>query len=97
MASIRGGRHVIDPPGPKPMDQRQPAGDVLRIQDAAQRQQFVGLDARADLHADWIGDAAEILDVGAVQRPGPLADPSEVRLRLYQPVRRGTRRVCACS
>ena len=60
------------------MNERQPARLVLRIEHLGQRQRLVGRDRRPDLHADGIGDAAEVFDVRAVQRARPLADPGEV-------------------
>ena len=44
----------------------------------AQRQQLAGLDRRADLAADRVADAAQELDVGAVEVAGALADPQHV-------------------
>lgn len=41
--------------------------------------QLGGLHARSDLDADGVCDAAEELDVGAVELPCSIADPEEVR------------------
>ena len=40
---------------------------------------LVGVGRRADLAADRVADAAEELDVGAVELAGALADPEHVR------------------
>ena len=60
------------------VDEGEAARFVLRVEHLGQRQRFVGRDGRADLDADGIGDAAEVLDVRAVQRAGAVADPGEV-------------------
>ena len=53
-------------------------GSLSRVENADQGQQLLGLDGRSDLHADRVGDAAEVFHVGAADRPGAIADPGEV-------------------
>ena len=61
------------------MDQRQPPGLVVRVQETDQLLQPLFRHTRADLDTDRVGNAAEIFDVGAIDRGRAHADPREVR------------------
>ena len=54
-------------------------GSLSGFSFAGQRQRVVGGGGRPELHADRVADVPEQLDVGAVELPGALADPDEVR------------------
>ena len=54
--------------GAEPRDQRQPAGDAVRVQALAELDDLVGRRVRAELDADRVVDAREELDVRAVER-----------------------------
>ena len=64
--------------GTHPADQREPAGDAVRVEPFAQLEQVLGGGRRADLAAERVADAAEELDVRPVEFAGPLADPQHV-------------------
>src|SRR5262249_15011448 len=61
------------------MDERQPAGLVVRVEYLDEVEQLVRGHARTDLDAQRVGDAAEELDVSAREVTCPVADPGEVR------------------
>src|SRR5688572_27569024 len=74
-----GWQRGIDAPGAEAVDQRQPAGLVVRVQDADQLDELRQLQLVAHLDRDRIRDAAEVLDVRAARRRGPQPDPGHVR------------------
>ena len=61
------------------MDQRQSARLVVGIEYRDEFLQPFTRHARADLHADRIGDATKVLDMCAIDRGSAHADPREVR------------------
>ena len=61
------------------MDQRQAAGLVVGIEHVDQLQQLLRRHRWPDLDRDRIADAAEILDVRAIERRGAHPDPREMR------------------
>ena len=69
----------LDAVGAHPCDQRQPAGDARRVERLAHREHVFDGHRRPDLAADRVADAAQELDVGAVELAGALADPQHVR------------------
>ena len=77
---------MLDLPGAETVDQREPPGLVLRIEHADQLRQLIGGHRRPDLHANRVGDAAEILDMGPADSPRPIADPRKVGAEIV-PVR----------
>ena len=78
-ASTMGGSRVADQAGAEARDERQPAGLAVRAEPADQGPYAVRRRLRADLDADRVADAGGELDVRTVERPGPLADPEEMR------------------
>ena len=68
-ASTSGGRHCSIRPAPKRWMNVSRPGSFVGIEHVDQLEQFVGRHRGADLHADRIGDAAEVLDVRAVRAP----------------------------
>ena len=70
---------VLHPPRAHPRDQRQPARRPLGIEPLAGVDEIVGGRRRPDLEAQWVSDAREELDVGAVRLARPVADPQHVR------------------
>ena len=87
------GKCVVDVLGAEARDQRQTPGLVVRIQDVDQLLQVLVRHARADLHGHRIRDAAEVLDVRAVQVRRAHADPRIVRRQVVPalPVRQEPR------
>ncbi len=71
-------QQAFDLVGAEPRDQGQPAGIVVRVQGVDQAQQVVRLHGRADLGADRVADAAQELDMGAVELARALAAPDEM-------------------
>ncbi|MNV98430.1 hypothetical protein D3C71_1936840 [compost metagenome] len=60
-------------------DQVEATRVVVRVEDVNQADQLVRVHARADLDPDRVADAAQELDVGAIQLAGAVADPQHVR------------------
>ena len=54
------------------------AGRGVGVEALAERDDLVGVDARAELHAHRVLHAGEELDVGAVELAGAVADPQQV-------------------
>ncbi len=73
------GKTVAHLLGAHPRDERQPARFTCGIEPVDQGQQVRRSRQGAKFDANRVVDAAGELDVRAVQRPGPLADPQEVR------------------
>ena len=69
---------IADLVGAEAVDQRQPSGLVVGIEDVDQLQQFVRLQRRAAFQADRVLDAAEIFDMAVVELAGAVADPDHV-------------------
>src|SRR3546814_9315042 len=69
---------VLDDVGAHPGDEREAAGDAIRVERLAQGEHLVSGHGGADLAADRVADATEELDVGAVELAGPLTDPEHV-------------------
>src|SRR5688572_290328 len=74
-----GGQRRFDATRAEAVDQRQPPGFVVRIQDADELDQLRGFHPVVHLDRDRVGDAAEVLDVRAARRGGPEPDPWHVR------------------
>lgn len=55
------------------------AGLAGGVEGAEQGEEVLRWSSRADLDADWVGDAAEELDVGVVELARAITDPDEVR------------------
>ncbi len=70
---------VFDVIGAHAADQREPAGDARRVEFLAQFEHEVGRCGGTDLAADRVADAAQELDVCAVELTSALADPQHVR------------------
>src|SRR5258707_1213133 len=81
----KAGQDVANSAGAHPGDQREPAGLAAGIERGRQREQVVGGGIRAYLDPDRVADRARELDMCAVGRPCPLADPQEVRRRVVGP------------
>ena len=60
------------------VDQRQPAGLVVRIEHVDQLQQLVRLERGTAFQPDRIPDAAEIFDMAVIELAGAVADPDHV-------------------
>src|SRR6266702_3266286 len=60
------------------VDQRQPAGLVVRIEHVDQLQQLVRLERGTAFQSDRIPDAAEIFDMAVIELAGAVADPDHV-------------------
>ena len=73
-----GRQRGFDLAGAHAADEREPAGDAGRVEALAQFDHVVGGGGDADLAADRVADAAEELDVRAVEFAGALADPQHV-------------------
>ncbi len=78
---------IFDLVGTHPGDQRQTAGQARRVEHFTEFEHVLGARRGADLAADRVADAAEELDVRAVEIAGALADPEHVR-RAVVPVAR---------
>jgi len=69
---------IADLVGAETVDQRQPSGLIVGIEDVDQLQKLVGLERRAAFQPDRVLDAAEIFDMAVVELAGAVADPDEV-------------------
>ena len=69
---------VADLVGAEAVDQRQPSGLIVGIEDVDQLQQLVRLQRGAAFQADRVLDAAEIFDMAVVELAGAVADPDHV-------------------
>jgi hypothetical protein len=65
--------------GAETRDERETARLPIRVEHVDQALKLLGSGAGADLDRDGIGDATEILDMGAVGLRGAHADPGKVR------------------
>ena len=81
-------QHIANLVVAHPADQRQPAGDLVRVEPLDVLDGLLGRGGRADLEPDRVGEQLGEGDVRAVQLPGPFPDPQEVRGQGVQP-RRG--------
>ena len=77
-AASSGRQAVLDRVGAHAGDEREPAGRAVGVERLAQGEHLVGGGGGAELAADRVADAAEELDVGAVELAGALADPEHV-------------------
>ena len=68
----------LDVVGADPADQRQAPRRPVRVEAGAEIEDLGRLDGGADLAADRVADAAQELDVGAVDLACALADPQQV-------------------
>ena len=69
---------ILDLIGAHAGDQREPAGQPRGVERLAQLEHLLGRGGRAELDAERVADAAEELDVGAVELARALADPEHV-------------------
>ena len=60
------------------MDQAQASGFIVRIQNPGKRNQLIRIDRLGDLHPDRIHDAAEILDMRAIENSRTFSNPGHV-------------------
>ena len=69
----------LDLVGAHARDEGEPPGLVLRVEPVDQAQQVGRIEARPAFHAERILDAAQELDMGAVELARAVADPQEMR------------------
>ena len=60
------------------VDERESSGRVVGVENFDQVDQFIGRDGVAHLDTDGVADAAEVLDMSAVDGAGAIADPGQV-------------------
>ena len=80
---------LADLVGAEAADQRQPARLVLRVEHVDQREQRLGREARPDLGADRILDAAQIFDMRVIELARAVARPQEMARGRIPIARRG--------
>ena len=81
-----GGTHRLDQPGQaltdaflaETVNQCEPAGLIMRVQNIEQPDQALRRHVRTNFHADGVGDAAEIFSVGPRGVGGSHTDPGKV-------------------
>ncbi len=64
--------------GAEAVDQRQPAGLIVRIEHVDQPHQFVRFQRGSAFQPDRVLDAAEIFDMAVIELTGAVADPDHV-------------------
>ena len=69
------GQMLLDPVGAEAVDEGQPAGFVVGVEDVDKSDQFIGFERRSAFEAHRILDAAAELDMGMIGLAGAVADP----------------------